>query len=60
LTTNGEPVISDFGFARVAQKEGGQTTATIGPIRWMPPEALNKGLYSTKSDVWAFGVTVYL
>jgi serine/threonine protein kinase len=27
--------------------------------RWMPPESLAEQKYSEKSDVWAFGVTVY-
>jgi serine/threonine protein kinase len=55
-----EPVISDFGFARVVEEDEGQTQTKVGPLRWMPPEALKNGLYSSKSDAWAFGVTSYL
>jgi serine/threonine protein kinase len=29
------------------------------PIRYMPPEALQRGRFSEKSDVWAFGVTAW-
>ncbi|XP_006817060.1 PTK7-like protein isoform X1 [Saccoglossus kowalevskii] len=29
------------------------------PIRWMPPEAIFEMEYSTKSDVWAFGVFIW-
>ena len=29
------------------------------PIRWMAPEALIYGKFSTKADVWAFGVVVW-
>jgi serine/threonine protein kinase len=29
------------------------------PIRYLAPEALRRGRYSEKSDVWAFGVTVW-
>ncbi|RNA40848.1 proto-oncogene tyrosine- kinase [Brachionus plicatilis] len=29
------------------------------PIRWMSPESICEGVYSSKSDVWAFGVIVW-
>ena len=29
------------------------------PTRWVPPEVLRRMKWSTKSDVWAFGVTVW-
>jgi PTK7 protein tyrosine kinase 7 len=29
------------------------------PLRWMPPEAILDDDYSTKSDVWSFGVFVW-
>jgi serine/threonine protein kinase len=55
--------VSDFGMAR--DIEGGesgaeqQTTASIGPIRWMAPEQLERTAYSRASDVFAFGVLLY-
>ncbi len=54
-----EPVISDFGFARIlaSTDEQATTSSDVGPIRWMAVESIMERVYSTKSDVWSFGVT---
>jgi len=56
-----EPAVADFGFARVLAKEEdvGKTMTTIGPLKWMSPESLQNQQYSTKSDVWSYGVTAW-
>lgn len=58
LLHHGEPKISDFGMSRKLKEasQTGKTATNIGPIRWMSPEALAKQTYSTKSDVWTFGI----
>jgi serine/threonine protein kinase len=54
-------VVADFGFSR-ARSAGGSshqyTAATVGPVRWLAPEAFKKK-YSYKSDVFSFGVTLW-
>eukprot|EP00960_Hanusia_phi_P039119 753770-Hanusia_phi.AAC.3 len=57
--------IADYGLAVMASKGYGKgaTVSTAGsvarPIRWMAPESITRRQYSEKSDVWAFGVTMW-
>lgn len=55
-----EPRVSDFGFSRNVGDQGqGKTQSSVGPVKWMAPEALRDRTYSEKSDVWSFGCLVY-
>ena len=38
--------------------DANKTNSSTGPIRWMAPECIKSNKYSTKSDIWAFGVTI--
>lgn len=54
--------ISDFGMSRPLYSTDyyrlGEGRALL-PIRWMAWESILHGRFSTKSDVWAFGVTMW-
>ncbi|CAF0867395.1 unnamed protein product [Didymodactylos carnosus] len=53
--------VGDFGLARLIQCEN-HYTAKLGakfPIKWTAPEGLAFNQFSTKSDVWSFGILLY-
>ncbi|KAM4034991.1 tyrosine-protein kinase Srms [Anomaloglossus baeobatrachus] len=52
--------IADFGLARLLKDDcySPENNRTI-PIRWTAPEALAYCKYSTKSDIWSFGIVIY-
>ncbi|XP_065835765.1 tyrosine-protein kinase receptor UFO-like [Oscarella lobularis] len=55
--------ISDFGLAR-ALTEGKDyyriTQGKVGlPIRWVALEGFTKGIFTTKSDIWSYGITFW-
>ena len=29
------------------------------PLKWLAVECVKRGIYSTRSDVWSFGVTIW-
>ncbi|XP_069982414.1 vascular endothelial growth factor receptor 3 isoform X3 [Penaeus vannamei] len=53
--------ISDFGLAKDIYKDENYRKSKNAPlpVKWMSVEALRDGIFSTQSDVWAFGVVVW-
>ncbi|KAJ8678681.1 hypothetical protein QAD02_014468 [Eretmocerus hayati] len=53
--------IGDFGLARDIYKNDYYRKEGEGllPVRWMAPESLIDGVFTSQSDVWAFGVLMW-
>ncbi|XP_068685103.1 fibroblast growth factor receptor-like [Montipora foliosa] len=53
--------VTDFGMARDVQQENIYERKTRGrlPVKWTAYESLLYGKYTTKSDVWSYGVLLY-
>uniref|UniRef100_A0A4W5JUN9 Tec protein tyrosine kinase n=1 Tax=Hucho hucho TaxID=62062 RepID=A0A4W5JUN9_9TELE len=52
--------VSDFGMARyVLDDQYTSSSGTKFPVKWSPPEVFNFCKYSSKSDVWSFGVLMW-
>ncbi|KAM7442955.1 hypothetical protein ABFA07_008214 [Porites harrisoni] len=53
--------VTDFGMARDIREMDMYQKTTAGrlPVKWTALEALLHGLYTTKSDVWSFGVVLF-
>lgn len=62
LSKTGTPCITDFGMSRKlnfsASSAVGETHTQMGPVAWMAPECFLQK-YSSKSDVWSFGIVLY-
>ncbi|XP_047710221.1 protein-tyrosine kinase 6 isoform X2 [Prionailurus viverrinus] len=51
--------VGDFGLARLIKEDIYLSHGRNIPYKWTAPEALSRGLYSVKSDVWSFGILLH-
>ncbi|XP_042874314.1 fibroblast growth factor receptor 3-like isoform X2 [Penaeus japonicus] len=61
VSKDGIMKIADFGLARDIHSQDYYRKTSEGrlPVKWMAPEALFHRMYTSQSDVWAFGILLW-
>jgi c-src tyrosine kinase len=56
ISGNGEAKVSDFGLANFC---GLSLTCRKFPLKWTAPEAHKNNIFTSKSDMWSFGIVLW-
>ncbi|XGW05191.1 hypothetical protein V3C99_015961, partial [Haemonchus contortus] len=59
LGSKNEVKISDFGLSVADRRELRLNKLHKVPIKWLAPETINEGIFTTKTDVWSYGVLLW-
>ncbi|HPD63299.1 MAG TPA: serine/threonine protein kinase [Anaerolineaceae bacterium] len=63
FTSNGTPMLADFGVAKILDEEGTLdltgTNATVGTPDYMAPEQINSKTVDKRADIYSLGVVYY-
>jgi len=51
--------LADLGLSREVKDDLYQATDNTFPVKWSPPEVIERRQYTSKSDVWSFGICVW-
>eukprot|EP01114_Cavostelium_apophysatum_P018421 TRINITY_DN5690_c0_g1_i6.p1 TRINITY_DN5690_c0_g1~~TRINITY_DN5690_c0_g1_i6.p1 ORF type:complete len:803 (-),score=75.86 TRINITY_DN5690_c0_g1_i6:228-2636(-) len=63
VDSNGTVKVADFGLSRALNKSDyykvQDASNAVFPIKWSAPEVINFQRYSSQTDVWSMGITLY-
>jgi len=52
-------LVSDFGLSRLMINDEYEATTRRFPVKWTAPEAIQFGKFSTKSDIYSYGIVLW-
>jgi len=58
LSTDGDVKITDFAYCHQLSSSQPTSSSLIGTPYWMSPQVISQTAYTTKTDLWSFGVLV--